>query len=168
MDLGLTGKVALITGGSEGVGKGIALCLNREGAQVAICARRSDVLERAAAEIRAQTGGAVLAHPADATKPEDLEALVAKTTDLFGHIDILVNNAGRSAAKKGVGALVTFLVSEQARFITGTAINIDGGVSASTRQNRRHSGARQQRWQPGASVQVQLGHDRPGHVAQPT
>jgi NAD(P)-dependent dehydrogenase (short-subunit alcohol dehydrogenase family) len=100
MELGLNGKVAIITGGSEGIGKGIALCLAREGAKVAICARRQDVLERAAAEIRNLSGGEVLAQTADATKRETLEGFIALTVNHFGRIDILINNAGRSAAKK--------------------------------------------------------------------
>ena len=100
MELGLQGKVALITGGSEGIGKGIAVCLTREGAKVAICARRPDVLEQAAADVRAQTGGEVLAIPADVTKGEDIDAFVAKAAAHYGRVDILVNNAGRSAAKK--------------------------------------------------------------------
>ena len=97
MELGLTGKVAVITGGSEGIGKGIAIRLCEEGAKVAICGRRETVLADAAEEIRTQTGGEVLAIPADVTKPETLENFIGQTASHFGKIDILVNNAGRSA-----------------------------------------------------------------------
>ncbi|MXV72866.1 SDR family oxidoreductase, partial [Candidatus Poribacteria bacterium] len=97
MELGLTGKVAVITGGSEGIGKGIALRLCEEGANVAICGRRETVLADAAEEIRTQSGGEVLAIRADVTKPETLENFIGQTASHFGQIDILVNNAGRSA-----------------------------------------------------------------------
>jgi NAD(P)-dependent dehydrogenase (short-subunit alcohol dehydrogenase family) len=97
MELGLTGKVAVITGGSEGIGKGIALRLCEEGAKVSICARRDDVLEQAAQDIRDATGGEVLTAVADVTVPETLENFISQTADHFGRIDILVNNAARSA-----------------------------------------------------------------------
>ena len=98
MELGLTGKVAVITGGSEGIGKGIALRLCEEGAKVAICSRREAVLADAAQDIRTRTGGEVLAIPADVTVSETLANFIAQTASHFGNIDILVNNAGRSAA----------------------------------------------------------------------
>ena len=94
MDLQLTGKVALVTGGSEGIGKGIARALAREGCDVAICARRPDVLEAAAAEIRGAFGRKVLAVPTDLTKREDAERFVQNAAGYFGRVDILVNNAG--------------------------------------------------------------------------
>jgi 3-oxoacyl-[acyl-carrier protein] reductase len=94
MDLQLSGKVALVTGGSLGIGKGIARVLAKEGAEVAICARRKDVLETTAAEIRQETGRAVLAIPADLTRREDAEAFVSGAHRHFGRLDILVNNAG--------------------------------------------------------------------------
>ena len=97
LDLGLTGKVAIVTGGSVGLGRAAAMRLAREGARVSICARRKEVLERTAAEIR-QGGGDVLAIPADVTRPEDIENVVKATTDRFGGIDILLNNAGTSSA----------------------------------------------------------------------
>jgi 3-oxoacyl-[acyl-carrier protein] reductase len=98
LDLGLTGKVAIISGGSEGLGRATAERLAREGVKVAICARRKELLERAAAEIRAATGADVLARAADVTRPDDIEGFVAAVVAQYGGIDILVNNAGTSAA----------------------------------------------------------------------
>ncbi|MHB0868470.1 MAG: SDR family NAD(P)-dependent oxidoreductase [Chloroflexota bacterium] len=93
MDLGVKGKVALITGGSQGIGKACALVLAREGCSVAICARHGATLNGAAEEIRS-TGVEVLAVQADIAKPEDVKAFVASAATRFGRIDILVNNAG--------------------------------------------------------------------------
>ena len=98
MDLGLRGKVAIITGGSDGIGKAAALSLAAEGARVVICARREDVLEAAAKEIRETTGSEVLAVPTDVTQTEQVKNLFAKAIDAFGRVDMLVNNAGTSAA----------------------------------------------------------------------
>ena len=98
MDLGLTGKVALITGGSYGIGRASAISMGQEGASVAICARRGEVLEEAAQEIREKTGAQVLPIQADVTLPADIERTVSATVDHFGRLDILVNNAGSSAA----------------------------------------------------------------------
>ena len=100
MDLGLTGRVAIITGGSEGIGKAAALSLAREGARVAIAARRPDVLEAAAAEIRATTGGEVIGIPCDARDEGQVQAMVAQVVERWGSVDILVNNAGTSAAAR--------------------------------------------------------------------
>ena len=93
MDLGLNGKVALITASSAGLGKAIAVELAAEGAKVAICARGAKTLEETRKEI-ADAGGDVLAVSADMTKPADIERLVQDTVDRFGRLDILVNNAG--------------------------------------------------------------------------
>jgi NAD(P)-dependent dehydrogenase (short-subunit alcohol dehydrogenase family) len=98
VELGLTGKVAIITGGSEGIGKAAATALASEGAQVAICARRADVLEAAAAEIVAATSGKVVALAADITQAEQVNQLFEKIIERFGRVDILVNNAGTSSA----------------------------------------------------------------------
>jgi len=98
MDFGLTGKVALITGGSEGIGKATAQVLAAEGAKVAIVARRPEVLQAAAAEIAA-AGGDALAIAADVTSPADVERMVAQTVARFGRLDIVVNNAGTSNAR---------------------------------------------------------------------
>jgi NAD(P)-dependent dehydrogenase (short-subunit alcohol dehydrogenase family) len=94
MDLQLKGKTALVTGGSEGIGRGIALALAREGVDVAICARRKDTLEAAAAEIAKETGRKIIAIPADLTKDADAKNYVEKSYQALGRIDILVNNAG--------------------------------------------------------------------------
>ena len=97
MELGLNGKVAAITGGSEGIGLATALGLAAEGASVGICARRQEPLERAAAMIRGAGGADVLAVPADMTLPGEPERFIAEVVRRFGRLDILVNNAGREA-----------------------------------------------------------------------
>lgn len=98
MDLGLAGKVAVITGGSEGIGKATAQAFAREGAKVAICARRPEVLDAAAEEIRAATKGEVLAVPTDVSNAAQIEAFIDQVMSAYGGIDVLVNNAGTSAA----------------------------------------------------------------------
>ncbi len=98
LELALAGKVAIVTGSSEGLGRACSERLAREGARVAICARRKEPLERAAEEIRRATAGEVLARVADVTRPNEVEAFVAATVAQFGGVDILVNNAGKSAA----------------------------------------------------------------------
>jgi len=94
MDLGLAGKTALVTGGSEGIGKGIALALAREGVDVAICARRREPLEAAAAAIAKDTGRKAVAIPADLTKDPDAKNFVEQAHRALGRVDIMVNNAG--------------------------------------------------------------------------
>jgi NAD(P)-dependent dehydrogenase (short-subunit alcohol dehydrogenase family) len=98
MDLGLEGKVTLITGGSDGLGRAAAARLAAEGARVAICARRPAHLQAAAAELRAATGGEVLGIVADVARAEDCARFVAEAAAAFGGVDILINNAGTSAA----------------------------------------------------------------------
>lgn len=93
MDLGLHGKVALLTGGSRGIGRAIADELASEGCNVSICARGKDGLDKAADEIRAR-GAEVLAVAADVTVPEEAQRVVDETRRTFDRIDILVNNAG--------------------------------------------------------------------------
>ena len=92
MDFGLKGKVALITGASQGIGKTIALTLAEEGCNSAICARRKEALDSSAEEIRAK-GVEVLAIKSDVTQQEDNKNFVARAAEKFGRIDILVNNA---------------------------------------------------------------------------
>ncbi|MWC29288.1 SDR family NAD(P)-dependent oxidoreductase [Paenibacillus sp. MMS18-CY102] len=98
MDLGLQGKVALITGGSQGIGFASAIALAKEGAQVAIVARSEDRLRAAAAEIVEHVGVAPIIIAADVSSPDDCTRAVEETFAHYGRIDILVNNAGTSAA----------------------------------------------------------------------
>src|SRR2546425_5131988 len=98
LELGLAGKVAIVTGASEGLGRATAERFARSGAKVAMCARRKDVLERAADLIRRATGADLLAVTCDVTRPDQIEAFVAATVARWGGVDILVNNAGTSAA----------------------------------------------------------------------
>ncbi len=85
----LDGKVAIVTGGSRGLGRTMALALAEAGASVALTARSLDSAEAAAKEIPGALGLAV-----DVTRPADVEAMVARTLEVFGRVDILVNNAG--------------------------------------------------------------------------
>lgn len=94
MDLQLTGKKALVTGGSEGIGKAIARVLAREGCDVAICARRPDVLEAAAREIAGESNRKIVPIPADLTRDADAKSFIEQAHAALGRIDILVNNAG--------------------------------------------------------------------------
>src|SRR5580765_1424522 len=94
MDLKLKGKTALITGGSEGIGKGIALALAKEGVDIAICARRKEPLESAAGEIAKATGRKIVAIPADLRQDKDAKNFVEQSHKALGRVDIMVNNAG--------------------------------------------------------------------------
>ncbi|HYJ14425.1 MAG TPA: SDR family oxidoreductase, partial [Candidatus Limnocylindria bacterium] len=94
MDLGLKGKVVLIAGASQGMGKAAAAGFAREGAKVAICARGQTALNETAEQIRKQTGGEVLAIVADMSKPEDIKKFVDDAAKHFGRVDVVVNNAG--------------------------------------------------------------------------
>lgn len=103
MDLGLKGKVAIITGGTKGIGLCIAEGLAGEGAQLSICARNEVTLTNVRNEIEKRYGVAVLPVRADVSKLEDLKLLVKKTVERFGRLDILINNAGE--APRGPGAI---------------------------------------------------------------
>ena len=99
MDLGLKDKVAVITGGSEGIGRAAAASFAREGARVVICARRMELLQQTADDLAEETGGEILAIAADVTRPADIEDVIAAAVSRFGQLNILVNNAGRSDAR---------------------------------------------------------------------
>src|SRR3954449_8883295 len=89
--MGLDGKVAIVTGGSLGIGAGIAKRLSKDGAKVVITARRPDPLEKTAEIIR-ESGGEVLTVPGDVGIRDDVEAMFAKVLDTWGTVDIVVNN----------------------------------------------------------------------------
>jgi NAD(P)-dependent dehydrogenase (short-subunit alcohol dehydrogenase family) len=93
MDLELAGKVAVITGASQGVGKAIARELAKEGVDIAICARRREALEAAASELEQETGRRILPVPTDTTNWESVRRMVETTAATLGRVDILVNNA---------------------------------------------------------------------------
>ena len=93
MDLELTGKRAIVTGGSVGIGKAIARELAREGVDVAICARRENLLEAAARELATETGRRIVPIVADTTDSESVNAMVERASEDLGGLDILVNNA---------------------------------------------------------------------------
>jgi NAD(P)-dependent dehydrogenase (short-subunit alcohol dehydrogenase family) len=101
MDLGISGKVAIVTGGSQGIGKAIATQLAAEGVLTVIAARNLAALQQVAAEIEGISKGEVLPVQADVTDVSAVKKLVANTVGTFGGVDILVNNAAGS----GSGAL---------------------------------------------------------------
>jgi NAD(P)-dependent dehydrogenase (short-subunit alcohol dehydrogenase family) len=101
VDLQLQGKRAVITGGGTGIGYAIAAELSREGVDVAIAGRRSELLERSAAKLNAETGRRVLPVVADTGVAESVDQLVRTVVDEFGGIDILVNVASENPAQPG-------------------------------------------------------------------
>ncbi|MGA7732635.1 MAG: SDR family oxidoreductase [Chloroflexia bacterium] len=94
MDMGLRGMVAFVAAASQGLGEAIALGLAREGASVAICARRQEAIEAVAERVWRETGANVLPVRADVTDKADIEAAIALTLERLGGLDILVTNAG--------------------------------------------------------------------------
>ena len=107
LDLQLAGKTAIVTGGSEGIGRGIAQALAEQGCDLAICARRKQPLEATAKAIDKATGRKVHAIPTDLTKPADAENFIKQAHAALGRIDILINNAGSSP-----GGVLEFLSEE--------------------------------------------------------
>lgn len=94
MDLGLQGKVALVTASSQGLGRACAHALSAEGAKVAICARNEKGLRTTADQIARDTGNQVLAIVADLTSARDCKLVVKETVDFFGALQVLVTNNG--------------------------------------------------------------------------
>lgn len=94
MDLGLTGKVALVAAASQGLGYGVARELAREGARVSICSNDQPGLEAAERRLVEETGGDILASVCDVTRPDDIQAWVKRTVEHWGVVDALFINAG--------------------------------------------------------------------------
>ncbi len=99
MELGLKGRVAVVTGASRGIGRAIALALAEEGCDLAVAARDGEALERLAADARSRLGSRVIVHAADLRLADKPAGLVAAALAEFGRLDIVVNNAG--ATKRG-------------------------------------------------------------------
>ncbi len=91
----LTGKTAIVTGGSRGIGKEMAEALAEAGANLMLCARRAEWLEEAVTEFQ-EKGFSVSGKTCDVAKPEEVQAVVTETVNKFGAVDILINNAGIS------------------------------------------------------------------------
>ena len=96
MNTDLSGKTALVTGASLGLGRAMAQAFHHAGANVALLARREQLLAEAEAEIGAGAGGAVRSFVCDVTSPAQIEAATAAVVAQLGPVDILVNNAGQS------------------------------------------------------------------------
>ncbi len=94
MDLGISGKIALVAAASRGLGKAVAMRLAREGAKVAICSRTEESIKATAEDIASQTGGEVAAFAVDVTDGAQVDTLVKDVIARFGSLDILIPNAG--------------------------------------------------------------------------
>jgi NAD(P)-dependent dehydrogenase (short-subunit alcohol dehydrogenase family) len=101
MDLQLTNKKALVTGGSRGIGKATALALAREGCDVAICARSEGPLQEAAAEIAKETGRKIFPMVCDTLDPESIKNFVDRSAAELGGLQIVVNSAARVGGTPG-------------------------------------------------------------------
>ncbi len=93
MDLGLAGRVAIVTGGSRGIGRAIAKALASEGVDVGICARQRQALDETARALSQETGRRIIPIVADTMSSESVSQLVGATLRTFGRVDVLVNNA---------------------------------------------------------------------------
>ena len=139
MDLQLQGKVALITGGSKGIGRRTALEFAREGGKVAIVARGAEGLEQAAAEIGA-LGAEVATIQADVSRPEDAARVVDSCVEQLGGLDILINNVGGNVGGR------TVVESTDEDWLATFELNVHAAVRL-TRQAVPHL-----RGRPGAAV----------------
>ena len=124
MDLGLTGRVAMVTGGSRGLGKQIAQTLAREGCKLSICARSQDSLDETLTELRSQ-GYEAEGTVADVTDPEDGVRFYKDTLNTLGNPDILINNVG------GRRGSTDFQETTMEQFQEGLEVNLMSAVRLS-------------------------------------
>ena len=118
MNISLEGRVAIVTGGGSGLGRGYACGLAEAGAAVAVTGRRRELLDECAAEIQ-KNGGEALAVPCDVRSRDEVEAAVKQVVDWKDKVDILVNNAG-------VYPPMPFTMIEEAQWIDVMDTNING------------------------------------------
>ncbi len=121
MDLGLKGKIALVTGGSKGIGRAVAKTLAAEGARVVICSRDASALKQAATDIERETGGRVETVPGDLSQASEVSRVAADALTRLGRLDILVNNAG--AIKGG-----DFLATPDEEWLNGWSLKLLGYI----------------------------------------
>jgi len=120
MELGLKGKVAIVTGATEGIGRATALMLAQEGAKVAICSRRAEAVAKTVDELQ-RAGGDAFGLAADMSKAADIERFIDAAVKHFGRLDILVNNAG--ASKRGA-----FLELDDATWSADLELKVFGAI----------------------------------------
>lgn len=155
MDLGIRGKNALVTGGSRGLGRQIALSLAGEGVNVAICARGKETLDRTAKELQSQ-GVKAVGIVADMGDPNAMNALHREVTQKLGPVDILVNNAGGSLNRSDISG-VPFEA-----YIDTFNVNLFGGFRLTQAVIPR---MKQQRWGRIINVASIWGREQGGNVS---
>lgn len=138
MNLGLEGKVALVTGGSRGIGRATALALAAEGARVAIAARERGALDEAATLVEARHGIRVVGVNPAPVETRRLQAVFETEARVLG---VSVEEArrrwlahvplGRAATPEEIADVIVFLASPRASFVTGTVVHADGGATRS-------------------------------------
>jgi NAD(P)-dependent dehydrogenase (short-subunit alcohol dehydrogenase family) len=138
----LTGKTAIITGGSKGLGEQMAHALAEVGADLALISRTQADLDKVAADVRAATGRRVIGVAADVTKEADIAAMVQQVMAEFGKIDILVNNAG-------MGGTTPILDLQEVEWDRYMNLNLKGPVLCS-----KHVGVEMIKRQQGTIINV--------------
>ena len=135
----LTGKVAVVTGGSRGIGRAIVECYAEAGADVVVASRKLDACERVAAEVAEKTGRRTLAVACHVGRWSDCDALIDVAVDAFGRIDVFVNNAGMSPLYSSLADVTEELYDKT------LSVNLKGpfrlGVLAATHMSERDGGA---------------------------